>query len=228
MKKLELYVRIIFLALLLSGCKGQENESKKESIGITVKESIANVLLEDEKENPFIISIPDILYEEESEVSSNEVAEINESASVSDSYFVITLGMLFRDFHYDEEEIPSDVVVNNHGGTEFVDGRAHEWYFHTYTDLTINTSDYIPVMNDMPGENIYIITIVLKSPRFCTSKGIRVGATIDELKEVYGSENLELLEEDVPERIRYRYVDGSVQTDFYIKEEQVRKIALHY
>lgn len=57
-----------------------------------------------------------------SQVSSNEVAEINESASVSDSNFTITLGMLFKDFHYDEEEIPSDVVVNNHGGTEFVDG----------------------------------------------------------------------------------------------------------
>lgn len=101
-------------------------------------------------------------------------------------------------------------------------------YFHNYADISIYTTDYNPMINDMSGENIYIQSIILWTPRFCTSKGITVGATIDELKEAYGSENLELLDEDIPERIRYQYVAGSVHTDFYIEQGKVKEIWLQY
>lgn len=166
--------------------------------------------------------------EEGSEISGNEVTEINESSSVSDSDFTITLGTLFKNFHYNEEEIFSESSANNLVGTVYIDGRPHDVYFHNYADISIYTTDYNPMINDMSGENIYIQSIILWTPRFCTSKGITVGATIDELKEAYGSENLELLDEDVPERIRYQYVAGSVHTDFYIEQEKVKEIWLQY
>lgn len=166
--------------------------------------------------------------EEGSEISGNDVTEINESSSVSDSNFTITLGTLFKDFHYNEEEIFSESSANNLVGTVFIDGRPHDVYFHNYADISIYTTDYNPMINDMSGENIYIQSIILWTPRFCTSKGITVGATIDELKEAYGSENLELLDEDIPERIRYQYVAGSVHTDFYIEQGKVKEIWLQY
>lgn len=220
MGKIRLYAGIIILAFLLNGCKEQENPNNQNDVEAEGKEGIENIST---------ISTSDILYEEEeSKIISNEVAEINESASVSDSQFTITLGMLFKDFHYDEEEIFSESSVNNLIGSVIVNGKAHEWYFHTYTDFSLHTTDYNPVINDMSGENVYIIQIILRTPRFCTSKGITVGATIDELKEVYGSENLKLLEEDVPERTRYEYVDGCVKTDFYMEQGEVKEITLHY
>ena len=166
--------------------------------------------------------------EEGLEISGNEVTEINESSSVSDSNFTITLGTLFKDFHYDEEEIFSESSANNLVGTVLIDGRPHDVYFHNYADISIYTTDFNPMINDMSGENIYIQSIILWTPRFCTSKGITVGATIDELKEAYGSENLELLDEDIPERIRYQYVAGSVHTDFYIEQGKVKEIWLQY
>lgn len=229
MKKAGIYAGIIILILLLNGCKEQENESKQGAIGTIVKESIVNISLEAGEENPFIVNVPEMSYEvEESEVSSNEVAEINESASVSDSKFTITVGTLLEDFYYDEEEIFFESSANNLVGTVNVGGRNHNVYFHAYTDISIQTTDYNLIINDMSGRNIYIKTIILWTPRFCTSKGITVGVTVDELKDVYGSENLELLDEDVPERTRYRYVDGNITMDFYIEQELITEIHLYY
>lgn len=229
MKKAGIYAGIIILILLLNGCKEQENESKQGAIGTIVKESIVNISLEAGEENPFIVNVPEMSYEvEESEVSSNEVAEINESASVSDSKFTITVGTLLEDFYYDEEEIFFESSANNLVGTVNVGGRNHNVYFHAYMDISIQTTDYNLIINDMSGRNIYIKTIILWTPRFCTSKGITVGVTVDELKDVYGSENLELLDEDVPERTRYRYVDGNITMDFYIEQELITEIHLYY
>lgn len=156
------------------------------------------------------------------------IAEIYESASVSDSKFTITVGTLLEDFYYDEEEIFSESSVNNLVGAVDVGGRRHDVFFHAYTDISIYTTDYNLIINDMSGINIYIKSIILWTPRFCTSKGITVGATVDELKDVYGSENLELLDEDVPERTRYEYVDGIVTTDFYIEQGLITEIRLSY
>lgn len=229
MRKVGLYAGIIILSLLLDGCRQQGNENRQDNIGTKVRESVENICVSNEIKNEITVSVSDIVHmEEEIGVSENSIVEINESATVSDSNFTLTLGMLFKDFHYDQEEILSEVTPNNYIGFITIDGIHHDWYFHKYTDLELRTSDYNPVISDMSGKNVYIMQIILRTPRFCTSKGITVGVTIDELKEVYGSENLELLDEDVLERTRYSYVEGNVLTDFYVEEEQVTEIWLHY
>lgn len=160
---------------------------------------------------------------EEKEISicqDNSIVN-DESASVHDADFEIILGSLYADFVYDEEELPSE-VVDNRIGTVMVNDEAHDWFFHNYTDFSIYTTDYNHVIGDFSGKHVYIMQIVLHTPRFKTEKGIAVGAKLDELSDAY--ENKLICDENEV----YRNIEGNVVTQFVVKQEIVEEIHLYY
>lgn len=181
----------------------------------------------EEREDGFIIGgfdIPDMM----NKTKVFESLWDMESASVSDSNDTITLGTLFEDFIYDEKEIPSEIVVDNYVGSVNIHGVWHDWYFHTYNDFYINTSDYNLAARDLSGNNIYILQINLTTPRFCTSRGITIGASLEEIEIAYADVELVEVRQNEPYWINYTYDDGYVRTSFYFdtEDKQVIKISL--
>lgn len=234
MRKIGLYARIITIVLFLCSCTKTENELIQDSTetveGIQdpagMEEDIEIVRAE-EWDDEFTISgsdIPDMMNKTKIIQSFWDM----ESASVSDSDVTITLGTLFEDFIYDETEIPSEIVVNNYVGSVNIHGVYHDWYFHNYTDFYINTSDYNLVTHDMSGRNIYILQINLTTSRFCTSRGITIGAALEEIETAYADVELVEVRENEPYWINYIYDDGYVRTGFYLdtEDKQVIKISL--
>lgn len=149
------------------------------------------------------------------------VRNANATVHDSDSDFEITLGTLFSDFTY-EEEISSE-VVNNRIGTVEVDGKYHDWYFHDYGDISLYTTDYNEITGDMSGHNVYIMQIVLHTPRFETARGISVGAGVTELKDAYWDG----LIYDRREK-SYQYIEDGINISFYIKKGIVKEISIFY
>ncbi len=223
MRKMELYAGIMLLIILLFGCKGQENEIIQDNIETETGENDENI-----HDNVLTVSTSEISYAVKEGKTEEKEAVLNvERASVSDSDFTITLGMLFEDFEYYEEELPT-VIVGNCAGNIYAYGAWHDVYFHPYTDLTVYTSDYNPVNHDMSGENIYIVQIDIDTSRFCTSRGITIGTTLDELMEAYQDENLVEVDQDVPVRFRYIHKEEYMCTSFYMdmEQQQVTRISL--
>ena len=225
MKKMGLYAGITLLVILLYGCKGQGNEVIQDSIETETEETAENI-----QDNAFTVSVSELpCAAKEGKMEENKIAWNVESASVSDSDFTITLGMLFEDFEYYEEEAPTeyeDGWPRNYIGFLTIYGVDHHLYSHAYTDFYIVTSDYNFAINDISGEKIYIQEINLTTPRFCTSRGISVGVTLDELLEAYGEPMKVRYNE--PNWIEYSYYDGYVATNFYwnLEEKQITKISL--
>lgn len=222
MKKMELYAGIMLLLVLLNGCKGQENEIIQDNIETETEN------YEEIQDNAYTVSASEISCAvKEGKREENEVVWNAENASVKDSDFTITLGMLFKDFEYYGEESPT-VIVDNCVGNVYAYGAWHDVYFHPYTDLTVYTSDYNPVTHDMSGEDKYIVQIDIDTSRFCTSRGITAGTSLDELREAYRNENLVEVDRDVADRYRYVYKEGYICTSFYMdmEQQQVRRISL--
>ena len=149
------------------------------------------------------------------------VRNANATVHDSDSDFEITLGTLFSDFTY-EEEITSE-VVNNRIGTVEVDGKYHDWYFHDYGDISLYTTDYNEITGDMSGHNVYIMQIVLHTPRFETARGISVGAGVTELKDAYWDGLIYDRREE-----SYQYIEDGINISFYIKKGIVKEISIFY
>ena len=87
-------------------------------------------------------------------------------------------------------------------------------YIRSYTDFAVFTSDYNPATREISGGNKYIVSISLKTPRFCTNRGITVGATLDELRKAYRGTKLIYKDESASDRLIYTYEDGLVRTTF--------------
>lgn len=160
--------------------------------------------------------------ETEDNISRDRGIISNASATVHDPDFKITLGTLFSDFTYDEEEIMSEVVDNRIGTVE-VNGKNHDWYFHDYGDISLYTTDYNEITGDMSGHNVYIMQIVLHTSRFKTAREIGVGARVNELKDAYGDE----LIYDRGEKC-YRYIEDDINILFYMKKGIVKEISIFY
>lgn len=119
--------------------------------------------------------------------SKNTLEDV-ECATVSDGTYSITLGMHLKDLIYDEEELPWDgVTVDNRATTLVVEGDAHDIIFHPYNDFTLYTSNYNHLNGDFFGYYNYIHEIKLKTARFQTSDGFRIGMSEKELKDFYGN-----------------------------------------
>lgn len=164
----------------------------------------------------------DVIEEKEISIRQDNSIENAESASVHDADFEIILGSLYSDFVYDEEELLPSEVVDNRIGTVMVNDEAHDWFFHNYTDFCIYTTDYNHVIGDFSREHVYIMQIVLRTPRFKTEKGIAVGAKLDELNDAYENELI------FDGNEVYKNVEGNVVTQFVLKQEIVEEIHLYY
>lgn len=149
------------------------------------------------------------------------VRNANATVHDSDSDFEITLGTLFSDFTYEEET--TSEVVNNRIGTVEADGKYHDWYFHDYGDISLYTTDYNEITGDMSGHNVYIMQIVLHTPRFETARGISVGARVTELKDAYWDGLIYDRREE-----SYQYIEDGINISFYIKKGIVKEISIFY
>lgn len=162
-------------------------------------------------------------YEEINADSQNQSVVRNANATVhdTDSDFEMTLGTLFSDFTYEEET--TSEVVDNRIGTVEVDGKYHDWYFHDYGDISLYTTDYNEITGDMSGHNVYIMQIVLHTPRFETARGISVGARVTELKDAYWDGLIYDRREE-----SYQYIEDGINISFYIKKGIVKEISIFY
>lgn len=106
MGKMRLYAGILILAILLYGCKGQENGSIQDNINI---ETETEDTVESMQDNAGAEEDTETMQQPEADKTKwNEPLWNVESASVSDSDFTITLGTLYEDFDYNEEEAPTE------------------------------------------------------------------------------------------------------------------------
>lgn len=113
--------------------------------------------------------------------------------------------------------------MNNRIGTVEVDGKYHNWYFHDYGDISLYTTDYNEITGDMSGHNVYIMQIVLHTPRFETARGISVGARVTELKDAYWDGLIYDRREE-----SYQYIEDGINISFYIKKGIVKEISIFY
>lgn len=221
MKKIGLYVKTIILTVLLYGCQIREGESLQYNTEIEIGETEESTHDNAEVENIGIMQIAGMKNKEIDDLLDFE------SASVSDAGYIITLGTLFEDFKYHEEELQT-AVVDNYATIKYVYGAWHDVYFHPYTDLTIYTSDYDPMLYDASGEKIYIVAIELNTSHFFTSRGINIGTAFTELREAYRGVK-PIYKEEETNRLIYTYEEGRVKTCFCVdkEREQVTEISLY-
>lgn len=151
--------------------------------------------------------------------------ENNIQAVVSDGTYSITLGMHLDDLIYDEEPLPWDE-------TDWVIGRVYfedYWFckrklpYNDFTVFSVNCNFYV---GDIYGTyNNYIYAIQLETPRFETAAGVKVGMTVEELKEAYGERLAKFDDDYIGDGISYyQYFSYPLVFDFYVREGIIESI----
>lgn len=182
---------IVLTLLLLTGCGKEEknihalkwNVMLSPDISENVEETpqFFNRMIEIEIER----GLKKLIYRK------NPLEEV-ESATVSDGTYTITLGMPMEDLEYDEEELPlSGATVDGRVTDLVVEGYAHGVFAHPYNDFVLCTSAFNHFNGDFEGYYDYIHEIRLKTARFQTSDGFKIGMSEKELKDFYGDKLVE-------------------------------------
>lgn len=147
-------------------------------------------------------------------------------SAVYDSEAVAVLGEKYDGFvnRYPEEELPwNGITVDNRMTTVKAGGHLRDIIFHPYEDIMPYTTNFKLVNGKLLEENLYIVFIDLDTPRYCTSRGVRVGMTKEELQAAY--DNLE--SKDRAELgTNYYYTNGSLHITFSVKEGEIYHIRL--
>lgn len=146
--------------------------------------------------------------------------------TVTDGESAIALGELFKEFYdsYPEEvrlsdSTPTQIVTS----VEIEGGIYRNIYFLNYDDIGVNLIGYNQLNGDISGEQLYVLCITLDTPRFSTSKGIRVGMTVDELIKAYGRIDVEY-EEGM---WNCTYEKDGLDIEFDVEEGKISAIHLY-
>lgn len=187
----------------------------------SVKEECDRILNEIRGKGEQIIPIE---WEDKAEKITLEDLLRTESApdSVYDGELTLTLGMTDFFGYYGEEYIPSHSTPTQLVGTELIDEKYYKWYFYDFTDIGVILTNY----NKRTGDSDrYIVCMIdLRTPRFHTSRGIKVGDTLEELMEAYG-DDLEMTDVYYCD-CRYDYVENGITTSFYIEQNIIAEIEM--
>lgn len=145
--------------------------------------------------------------------ATNPFEEIKE-ATVTDGVSSITLGMHLEDFAYGEKMYPWNET---------------DWdnKMLPFNDFTLYACPYNYSIGDDGSiyYHHYIYGFYLSTPRFETSDGIRVGMTLEDLKEIYGEE-LIIREDGSGNIFSCTYLSEPIRLAFYMDEENVIKSIL--
>lgn len=161
---------------------------------------------------------------------------------VTDGESVVAPGEDLKEF-YDSypgevlwsESTPTQVVTS----MEIEGGGYRNIYFLNYDDIGFNMIGYNQQNGDTSENHLYVFTIDLYTPRFSTSKGIRVGMSADELLKTYKELDVECTDAEYVELVGERYVytykkryiysykKDSLEIDFYVEEGKISSIRLH-
>lgn len=125
---------------------------------------------------------------EGSDTHNNISVEIINPIELSD--FIVTNGdsIIKLDYPYNKFEIdlPEITLENNYVGEIYVGDIVYKTYMHKYDDFTLYTSNLNYNLKDRKFDDYYITQITLKTPEFKTMRGVRIGSSIEEIKNSYG------------------------------------------
>lgn len=208
----------------------------KESKGTTVSESIAdegNKLKEGESG---ALNVNSIINEaEKPKLPGNNSyfngfkRQVSESyddvSSVTDGTYILAIGTYYDEGYY-QDKIESSEPFNE---GRRVNGCLCKWGYKKYQDIEIGYANYNPIIRDYSGENVYLGSLILNTPRFMTSKGIHVGSTIDEMRDAYHTIMYDIAISDGDEEYYGVSLDG-VNISFYYdwESEKITRIKISF
>ena len=151
--------------------------------------------------------------------------------AVTDGESVVAPGEDLKEFYdsYPEEvrwseSTPTQIVTS----MEIEGGGYRNIYFLNYDDIGFDMIGYNQQNGDTSENHLYVFTIDLYTPRFSTSKGIRVGMSADELLKAYKELEVEQnYANTYKERYIYTYKNDNLEIEFYVEEGKISSIRLH-
>ena len=227
--------RIVLLGMILCmiiGSTGCNNTKKvnESSNSVEVEQDKDTTEQQVEQDN----SIEGIQENQENQSESKQEKEIkplNESDfTVTDGVNTITLDSSYNNFETTETEINTGDSEDNFVGEITVGEYNYKTYFHQFNDFKIYISNTnYPYKND-DQDTYYVTQIDLLSNKFITTRGVYVGAKIDEVLEMYGEgekiSDTDDQEENNDQELIYQF-DNYVLSFIYNNEEVVDQISLY-
>lgn len=134
--------------------------------------------------------------------------------SITDGDNIVKIDSAYDDFEVNLVEMDYE---NNYVGVKYNGDYAYKTYVHEYVDFILYTSNTNYNIKDRDFDSYYITQITLKTPEFKTLRGLGIGSSLDEIKNLYG----EYLEEVVDGRLNAIYVLEDKKLSFVIDKSNI-------